>query len=66
VYGTAKYSDWEELYMKELEHVKGNDIDGWLDEEALLSEEEQKDMKRDLLPIRTVLVKVLYLSLADA
>jgi hypothetical protein len=58
--------------MKELEHVEGaedeedDDIDGWLDEEALLSEEEQKDMKRDLLPIRTVLVKVQCLSLADA
>jgi hypothetical protein len=60
----ARDANWEESYMKDLECAEGvednkdDDIEGWLDEETLLSEEERKDVKRDLLPVRTVLVKV--------
>jgi hypothetical protein len=39
-------ADWEEMYMKDLERVEGaeeaeeDDINGWMDEEVFLSEEE--------------------------
>jgi hypothetical protein len=61
----------EEMYMKDLECVEGaeeveeDDIDGWMDEEVFLSKEERKEMKQDMLPVWTVLIKVLSLSLVD-
>jgi hypothetical protein len=64
-------ADWEESYMKDLERAEGvedeedDDIEGWLDEEALLSKEERKDVNRDMLPVWTVLVKVQLGSPAD-
>jgi hypothetical protein len=64
-------ADWEEMYMKDLEHVEGvaeeedDDIDGWIDEGIFLSGEERKEMNKDMLPVRTVLVKVSSLSLID-
>jgi hypothetical protein len=57
--------------MKDLECVEGvedkddDNIEGWLDEEALLSKEERKDANRDMLLVRTVLVKVQLGSPAD-
>ena len=67
----AGEADWEESYMKDLECVEGaeeeedDDIDGWTNEEVFLSEEERKEMSKDMLLVWTVLIKVPSLSLAD-
>ena len=54
-------ADWEEEYMESMEkgeELEDDDIEGWLDEEAFLSEDERKTLKRDMLPVRMVLAKV--------
>jgi hypothetical protein len=52
--------DVEEMYMQQLEGDKANldDVEGWIDEESFLSEEEVMLLNEAILPVRRVLVKV--------
>jgi hypothetical protein len=52
--------DMEETYIQQLEGDEANpdDVEGWIDEESFLSEEEVASLNEAILPVRQVLVKV--------
>lgn len=49
-----------ETRATELEVTDGDDVEGWVDEVALLTEEEAAQLSESILPVRLVLVKVRY------
>jgi hypothetical protein len=52
--------DLEESYMQQLEgdNADPDDIEGWVNEESFLSEEEAVSLNEAILPVRRVIVKV--------
>jgi hypothetical protein len=52
--------DLEESYMQQLEgdDADPDDVEGWVNEESFLSEEEAASLNEAILPVRRVIVKV--------
>jgi hypothetical protein len=47
-----------ETRLKDLDGCDDDNIEGWIDEEEGLSEGERREMDKDVLPVRVVIVKV--------